>query len=111
MPSARYSCSGSPERFSSGSTAMDSMRGAIPLPNNFSRAAPIFNTASAAKRATAPPAISHKLTGETISAARGGRPRSALQQSSQVHSQLFGRLEAVLLLLSLTLEDDSFQFR
>ena len=48
---------------------------------------------------------------ETIFAARGGRPRSARQQSSQVHSQLFGRLVAVLLLLLHTLQDDSFQFR
>ena len=67
---------------------MDSMRGAIPLPNNFSRAAPIFNTASAAKRATAPPAISHKLTGARKRYLRRAGAAPAVLGSSRPKSTL-----------------------
>ena len=60
IPSAKYSCSGSPERFRRGSTAMDSMGAGPARLDIWSHSRMIFGPRMIARTATRSPAAAHK---------------------------------------------------
>ncbi|MBA7705721.1 hypothetical protein ES703_114557 [subsurface metagenome] len=60
IPSAKYSCSGSPDRFSSGSTASDTIRPGLAPPSSCSRHRPIFSPTTTSAPTTSPIAIAHR---------------------------------------------------